>query len=216
MRWIKFALTCVAAAALAVFTAVHLGSWELRERERQIAALQRERTELIQYAERLSASRRVAQVDIVKQDLNDAGVPVTTLLWQEVNEAGTRGKPLTLQALGEQVYFEAYSLKFEPRHVGHGDPQRGVSLALFRRVFGDRQSPDSVAEIDRSARPPLALDAEASAGLEAGRQRMWSRFWEMVDDPRVAAQLGVRVAQDRKSTRLNSSHLGRSRMPSSA
>ena len=62
---------------------------------------------------------------------------------------------------------------------------------MFRRIFGDCQAPESVPEFDRSARPPLD-EAGADGSLHA---ELWRRFWEMVDDPHLAREFGVRVAQ---------------------
>ena len=62
---------------------------------------------------------------------------------------------------------------------------------MFRRIFGDCQAPESVPELDRGARPPLdETDVDGSLHAE-----MWRRFWEMVDDPQLASEFGVRVAQ---------------------
>lgn len=146
---------------------------------------------MIDYARRLSASRRVAQIDVLDQAPAADGRLVTTLRWQEIGIDGALGPPLTIEAFGDQVYFEAFSLKFEPHLVGSGDPERGTSLVLFRRVFGDRQPPESAPEIGRAARPPEPPERRGPRAEEP----LWSRFWELVDDPRAAAQLGIRVAQ---------------------
>lgn len=140
---------------------------------------------------RLSANRRVAQVEILRQQPDDRGRTLTTLLWQEIGPSGTLGRPQAVEAFGTQIYIEALVIKFEPELVGQGDAARGASLALFRRIFGDQQPPESGAEVDRASRPPLTDPREA----EPLHDRLWSRFWEMVDDPRVAGQYGVRVAQ---------------------
>ena len=101
------------------------------------------------------------------------------------------GKPVAVEAYGTLVYFEAAVVKFARQHVEEGDPQRGTSLAMFRRIFGDCQAPESVPDIDRAARPPTEEDKE-SAALHA---ELWERFWEMIDDPELAERYGVRVVQ---------------------
>lgn len=145
----------------------------------------------MEYARRLGASRRVAQVDVIRQRDDDQGRTVSTLVWQEIGLDGTLGKPLALETIGDLVYFDALVLKFEPQLVGEGDPQRGVSLAMFRRVFGEHQAPDSGPTIDHAVRPPTT----ASPEIAAFHDELWDRFWEMAEDPRVAADYGVRVAQ---------------------
>jgi hypothetical protein len=191
MKWLKFTLACAFVIATATFTAVRFGSHEASRLRTEVNRLEQERQRLVEYAERLSASRRVAQVDVVRQRVNKRGETVSTLLWQEIGRDGRLGRPVAVEAVGELVYFESLVIKFEPHLIGEGDPQRGASLAMFRRIFGDCQAPESVPELDRSARPPLDETGQDSPLHD----ELWNRFWEMVDDPRLAAQYGVRVAQ---------------------
>jgi hypothetical protein len=62
---------------------------------------------------------------------------------------------------------------------------------MFRRVFGDQQTPDTGSLIDSQARPPVDNPREANALHD----RLWALFWQMIDDPKLAQQYGVRVAQ---------------------
>jgi hypothetical protein len=191
MKWIKFTLACAVVIAAATFTAVKFGNLEARQLRAAVVELEQEKQRLLEYARRLSASRRVAQIDVVRQRVDDLGRTVSTLLWQEIGPDGTRGKPLAVETIGDLVYFESLVIKFDPHFVGEGDPERGTSLALFRRIFGQCQAPESVPELDRAARPPLD-DPHCSGALH---DELWRRFWDMVDDPQVAAEYGVRVAQ---------------------
>jgi hypothetical protein len=191
MKWIKFSIACAFVIAAATLTAVKFGSVEARRLRAEVDQLEQEKQRLQDYARRLSASRRVAQVDVVRQRVDREGQTVSTLLWQELGPDGTRGTPLAVEAVGDLVYFEALVVKFEPHLVGEGDPARGTSLALFRRIFGECQAPESVPDLDRTARPPIP-DSHQPSPLH---DQLWRRFWEMVDDPQVAATYGVRVAQ---------------------
>lgn len=163
----------------------------------KIDQLEKERTELVEYARRLGSSRRVAQVNVSEQCLDPERRIVSRLRWQEIGSNGLLGVPVELSTLGELVYFEALVIKFEQQLVGEGDPERGASLALFRRVFGENQVPDSACLFDRAAVPigsvPRTTDVtERPSGAD---HVIWGRFWELVDDPRLAEALGVRVAQ---------------------
>ena len=191
MKWLKFTAACAFVIALATFTAVRFGGIEARRLRAEVDQLEQERQRLLDYARRLGTSRRVAQVNVVKQRVNDRGETVSTLLWQEIGRDGRLGTPLAVEAIGELVYFESLVIKFQAHFVGEGDPQRGTSLAMFRRIFGECQVPDSVPGLDRRARPPLG-QAERDDPLHA---ELWQRFWEMVDDPQLAEEYGVRVAQ---------------------
>jgi hypothetical protein len=191
MKWAKFALASMLLVSAAVFTAVKLGSQEVRQLQNQVNQLQQERQKLVEYAGRLSATRRVAQVDVIRRYHDDAGNPVVALLWQEIGPQGALGRPVAVEATGNLVYFEALVIKFVQQYVGEGDPERGTSLAMFRRIFGDRQTPESAPDLDRAARPPVTTTGPA-AGLE---KELWAKFWDLIDDPQLAAKYGVRVAQ---------------------
>jgi len=191
MKWVKFVLASVLIVAAATFTAVQFGSIETTRLRQEVDRLQAERQRLVEYARRLSQTRRVAQVDVVRQVTDPQGRTVNILLWQEIGPDGLLGKPVGVEAIGDLVYFEALVLKFDPQLVGEGDPARGTSLALFRRIFGDAQAPQSVPELDRAARPP-AREPEEVARMHA---ELWQRFWDLIDDPKLAADYGVRVAQ---------------------
>ncbi|TWT45618.1 hypothetical protein RAS1_20460 [Phycisphaerae bacterium RAS1] len=192
MRW--FRITLVAAIILISgviafeLTANRIEQVRLRA---QLAEVEEDRRRLIEFAERLSASRRVAQIDVLSQRRDDAGRLVSSLLWQELAADGTVGRPLTFETLGEQVYVEALVIKFEHHFVGQADPQRGRSLAMFRRVFGDQQMSAAVPEIDRGERPSVDLPL----GADALHDRLWELFWRLVDDSALAKHYGVRVAQ---------------------
>jgi len=191
MKWLTLFVGSLVLLVAAVFTAVKFGSFEVQRLQRENERLEQERRRLLDYAERLSASRRVAQVEVVRQRVNEGGHVVSTLLWQEIGADGTLGKPLAVEVVGNLVYFEAAVIKFERRYVQEADSQRGTSLAMFRRIFGDQQAPESVADLDRTARPPTRDPAQNAAFQD----ELWSRFWEMIDDPSVAARYGVRVVQ---------------------
>jgi hypothetical protein len=159
--------------------------------QQEVNRLEQERQRLLDYAARLSASRRVAQVEVLRQRQDEDHHTVSTLVWQEIGPDGTLGRPVAVEAVGTLVYFEALVIKFAHQHVQEGDPERGTSLAMFRRIFGDQQAPESAPELDRAARPPIN-DPSQSASLQA---ELWARFWEMIDRPELAARYGVRIVQ---------------------
>ncbi len=191
MAWIRLALLSVITLGAALYLLFQFGNVRIRELETQVDNLEKEKTRLVEYARRLSESRRVAQLAVVSQAPASDGGTSTTLRWQEIGDGAVLGQPVTCTIRGMQVYVEALVLKFEPAHVGEGDAQRGVSLALFRRIFGDGQPASSGVLLDATARPPMVADSAVSAF----RGRLWGLFWDFVDDPHLAQQYGVRVAQ---------------------
>lgn len=187
MKWLRFVIGSAIVIGGVVWSSVYFGGWELRRAREENARLEQQRQELVQHARRLEASRRAAQITVLEQAVDAGGDTQTHLQWQEISRDGFLGTPVVIEARGRLIYCEALVLKFEPRHVAKADPERGVSLALFRRIFGDQQAPDSAVEFDRAVRPPQN-EPELHALL-------WSRFWELVDRPDLASRFGVRVAQ---------------------
>ena len=149
----------------------------------RVQELEKERKQLVEFAERLTATRRVAQVDVLDRREGEAGRPITTLRWQEIGTDGALSVPQTIEVQGESAYFEAMVIKFEFRHVREAEVGRAASLAVFRRIFGELEPPE-----DGDPLPP-------PTGLNAADAEMWRRFWEIVNDSKLAAKYGVRAAQ---------------------
>jgi hypothetical protein len=170
---------------------VWVRSQEVRKLAAQVSQLQRDREKLVEYARRLSASRRVAQADVVDQMTDAQGRTVSAILWHEIEADGVLSEPQSIEVVGDQVYFEAAVIKFDYQHVGEGDAQRGASLAVFRRVFGEHQPATSAAELNHSLSKRLQ-STSAQTDFDA---RLWSLFWKMMEDPPLAEEYGVRVAQ---------------------
>lgn len=191
MKSLRLVVVGVGALAFLGLVVVQFGNFEARTLRNKVAALEKEKTQLVDYANRLSASRRVAQVTVIDQRADEAGRMLTSLMWQELGPGGTVGSPQSIEVQGTTVYFEAFVLKFAHQRIAQGDPDTSSSLALFRRVFGDRQAPETAPQFDRSARPPIDISPQTQQ-LHA---RLWGRFWEMVDNPKVADEFGVRIAQ---------------------
>ncbi len=191
MSWIRFVAGCVIVVVVAVFTAVQFGNQQVRELNARVDELRIEKQKLIDYAQRLSATHRVAQIDVVSQRTDEQGRVVSNLLWQEFGPNGEVSRPVAVESIGKLVYVEALVLKFAMKHVGEGDAERGTSLALFRRIFGEDQAASTAVEFDRHARPPI----DDPRRVNAERDRLWSQFWEFVDNPQLAEKLGIRVAQ---------------------
>lgn len=190
MRWARFVIVCILTAASAAFVAVRFGDWRLQQLESAVVKLEKEKDDLRDFASRLSASRRVGQVNVLEQKIDASNRVQTRLRWQEIGASGLLDEPREIDAIGKQVYFEAFVLKFEPSLVGAGDKERGESLALFRRIFGDGQVPSTAVEFERASRPHTSTQPAKS-----NDDALWGRFWEFTESPQLASTFGVRVAQ---------------------
>jgi hypothetical protein len=159
---------------------------------REVARLQARKQELETFVQRLSGEKRVADVLVTKSETID-GIPNTTLLFVEYDK---RGQPLpakTLTVRGSMIHFDALVIKFDRDFVIHDDPLRGHSIALFTRVYGDHQSPDSAMAIDQPGSVP-EIYRGADERVTAFEQSLWKNFWRLADDPEYRKQFGVRVA----------------------
>src|SRR5262249_59357146 len=90
------------------------------------------------------------------------------------------------------LFVDAWTIKFSTVDVGAGDPLRGRSLILLRRVYSDRMAPSEGYPIDLPGAVPPAYAAGEVADFE---KRLWDQFWKLATDPQAAAAAGVRVAQ---------------------
>ena len=112
LRWIRLGVGAVAVAAAAIVTTDRFNVFEVRRLESQITDLQRQKAEMLLYAQRLSASRRLAQVNVVEQHRDEAGGLITVLRWQQIGRSGALGSPEIIEVKGGQVYFEAMVIRF--------------------------------------------------------------------------------------------------------
>ncbi len=187
MRWIHRVILTVVSVGLV--TGFCWWAWDRLSLQSKVDRLERDRQELVEQVERLCASRRVAQVRVLEQTANDSGQTIHHLQWQEIGSGGTLGEPMEIMAVGKQVYFEGLVVKFDHESILKGNPERGFSRVLFRRIFGDQQKPESAVEL----RP---FDDHGPTALTMDRNdAIWHRFWEIVGDPQLAREYGIRIAQ---------------------
>lgn len=197
MKTLRLTINAIAVLGIGAAAALYLGGREtarLRtkvvELEQQTAALEQQKVSLQDSMRRLCAARRVAQLNVIEQLEDDSHHVVNRLRWQEIGAGGVLGEPVLVEALGKQVYFEGLVIKFTHDDVGQGDPDRGESLVMFHRIFGEMQAP----ALARVLHPLPAPGDPGAAGL-GDHAELWARFWELLDDPDLAAREGVRIAQ---------------------
>jgi hypothetical protein len=183
------ALTALAAGAT-------LGVWLYRDRtgaSREIARLQQEKQALKQVVGRLSDEKRVAELIVTEQTSKPSGELSTTLLFVEYTKGGTSLPPKTFTIDGEVAHVDALVIKFDRHFVEEGDPLRGRSIALFTRIYGDKQSPAEAARIDKPGEVP-EIYRDADPRVTRFEQRLWQDFWRLTTDSAYRAEHGVRVA----------------------
>ncbi|WP_417732956.1 hypothetical protein [Rosistilla oblonga] len=142
----------------------------------------------------LKVDQRLARLEVLSQQPQLASEMVsTTVRFTELSPEGNPiGKPKVFTIDGDVVYIDNWVVKFEDKFVESADIARGTSLTLFRRVFGEHQTPSDGFVIDEVGSMPQAY-------LRGGEpnefeQEIWSKFWQFANDRKLAAEKGIRAA----------------------
>ncbi|HUN82608.1 MAG TPA: hypothetical protein VMV81_13975 [Phycisphaerae bacterium] len=188
-RWLRLTISAVVITVAGAWSLVQFGSHEVARLTQRTSELEKEKQELHEHIQRLGASRRVAQVSIIDQLPVEKGQTLTRVRWQEVRSDGALPSAQTAEIIGKQLYVEGLVVKFEPEAVAKGDAEKGQSIVLFRRVFGDQQNPQFGYLLSQSDDPTQGKSAEGA------HDAIWKRFWQLLDDPALARKYGIRVAQ---------------------
>lgn len=172
-----------------------VGIWYYQDRfsaRHQIEKLEEEKRILQNVVQRLSDEKRVAEVLVTDQKTVD-GVLHTTLLFVEYDRNGQSLPPRSFIVEGQMAHIDALVIKFDRHFVSEGDPLRGHSIALFTRIYGDKQTPASAAPIDKPGQIP-EIYRGADPRISQFEQELWKDFWKLADDAEFRAEHGVRVA----------------------
>lgn len=146
----------------------------------------------------LKVDHRVARIEVVEQGPHpdNPEQQVTTIRFQEVNEYGEpAGEGQLITVNGTKVYLETLVIKFEDEFVEGGDFLRGSSVCLFKRVFGEDQTPASGEPIDTQGVHPHPYATAGDGEDDLFYAELWQNFWEYANDPEMAQDKGVRAFQ---------------------
>jgi hypothetical protein len=160
--------------------------------EKKIEKLQDEKRQLEQVVTRLEHEKRVADVLVSRQEKNEAGILETTLLFVEYDKAGNSlpAKSFTIQ--GNTAHIDAMVIKFEHDYVAQSDALKGHSIALFTKIYGDKQSPSDAATIDTPGTIP-DIYRGADPVVTEFETSLWKDFWKLYDDENYRQSKGVRA-----------------------
>lgn len=174
---------------------------ELGVREEQVVQLQndvkRQQLEIQRLAtslQLLKVDRRVARLDVIDQIRDRSDDSLTTVV--DFVELDDRGEPLEgvrrFEIAGDVIYLDYWVVKFDDEYIEQAQIDRSTSLVLFRRLFGEQQQPRDGFVVDQPDRPPRAYTSGGTVSeFEA---TIWSDFWNIANDERRAADLGIRAA----------------------
>lgn len=209
LRLALWGVLLIAAAAAGVYIADRLLvapqrdlKQKIEAQEREIARLQERNERLETYLKLLRYTERRARIEVLGQQYSESLQPVSRIRFTEVDAAGapiTVSREFTLAGL--EVYIDTMTIRFEDHFVEQGDPLKGRSLMLFRRIFTSSMRPEEGHVLDRDGLPPEAY-AERQAVTEF-EKNLWLRFWELAGNEDLARKSGVRAIHgDAPYTRL--------------
>jgi hypothetical protein len=174
---------------------------ELAEKDTEITNLNEEVAQQEVEIERLETAmrlhkmqRRLARLTVLdtRQDPETEQL-YTKIEFVELDETGEPiGKPKQFEIEGDMVYVDSWVVKFEDKYVERADMERGVSICMFHRIFGERQKPKDGFYLDEpGTRPGPYARGSVMSDLE---KRIWDDFWNIANDPVQADELGIRTA----------------------
>jgi len=168
----------------------------IAELEHQQAELQAELDAFEAMVDRLGRARRLGQIDVLDQVVDDAtgAVVSTTVRFVELDDSGRSIGVQEIMLPGDVIHVDTQTIRFPSSDVAAGHPLRGSTLVLLRRMYSESLAPqDGIALDVPGAVPPgyAGVDSEYSA-WERG---LWASFWRLASDPAFADAAGVRVAQ---------------------
>lgn len=166
---------------------------QIRELNVDLEAKRREIKRLAMANRLLKVDRRVAHVEVVDQWRVDGdGELMTKIRFHEVDKNGDPlAEPREFTIRGDVLYVEAWLVKFRDELTEAGDPLRGTSLYLFRRLFSEKQAPEDGFELDSvDARPAAYRSGTETSALE---QEIWRDFWSFANDQARRDEEGVRA-----------------------
>lgn len=138
----------------------------------------------------LKVDTRRARLSVLSQHTDVGGQLTSQVAFQELDAQGEPlGEAVQAELTGKLAYVEALVIKFDDQLVEAGDPWRGASLCLFRRLFSETQRPEQGVLLDPPGQEPVGYADDDHQPADA----LWRNFWELADDPEAAAARGVRA-----------------------
>jgi hypothetical protein len=173
---------------------------ELAGKDAEITDLNAEVAKQLVEIERLDTAmrlhkmqRRLARLDVldVVKD-TETGEVYTEIEFVELNELGDPiGEARQFRIDGDMVYVDYWVVKFEDKYVELADMERGVSICMFHRIFGELQKPKDGFHLDEpGTRPGAYARGSVMSDLE---RNIWNDFWGIANDPAKAEKMGIRT-----------------------
>lgn len=165
----------------------------LQEQEAQIAKLSKDVERLETSLALMKVDHRLARLTVTDQGTDPQGQPFSLVEFVELNDEGAPiDTPREFRVRGDLVYIDNWLVKFEDQYVEEADLERGMSLILFHRIFGDKQQPAEGFPLDEIGKTPRAY---ARGGkVSELEKKIWDDFWNIANSETKAKEMGIRAA----------------------
>ena len=163
---------------------------QLQDRDHQLRQKDEELRATKEALVRLTRQQRRAELTVLAVE-DRQGVSYTKLRFTELDDNGRPiGSGRTFTVEGQVVYIDALIVKFNDKLVIDGHAERGHPLLLFRRAFGEKQSPESGYMLDEVSHVPHGYRTDKP--MPEWEKKLWADFWNVARRPEDYA--GVRGA----------------------
>jgi len=164
------------------------------EKKDEEIAVQKIQIERLDTALRLmKVDHRVARLNVLDQSVDPSTKQLVTKI--EFVETSEDGNPIDTPKVilldGNIVYIDSWVVKFDDRYIEKADLHRSTSLVLFRRIFGEHQTPNDGTSLDAKGKRPRVY---GQGELSEFEKKIWDDFWTIANDESKAKEIGIRAA----------------------
>lgn len=166
----------------------------LAEAQQQLKAAEAQAKMLQDVVQYLTSEQRVADVLVTDRSTGSDGAVRTTLVFYEYARNGAMLPPKRFVIDGDEAHIDAMVIKFQGKFVEGKDPLRGRSIALFTKLFDNKQAPEQGHVIDEPDHIP-AIYKDADPQVSQFEQQLWRDFWKLAKDKAYRESMGVDALQ---------------------
>jgi len=140
------------------------------------------------YLTNVLGERKAAEVVVLEQAQRPEG-PWTKLRFLEYAADEKPLTPKTFEVVGNEIYFDALVLQFQPEAVEKGEAK---SLLVFRRLFSDRMKPEEGLSLCLFDGPPPDILSRPEVPVKV-QSAVWDEFRRCAYDKPYAEKRKVRA-----------------------
>jgi hypothetical protein len=164
-------------------------AWKGLNTVNSVFAILEENKTLKQSITRLTRETQIGYAKVTKQEKVD-GKLMTTLLFVQTDPFDSKNRVLekTYTIEGDVINFDALVIKFDNRLVLDGTER---AIYIWRRVYGEKMSPDSGYPIEESGLVPKRYESIFKDVSKKDGDVFWKEVWNLANDPKKLEKNGI-------------------------